>query len=62
MKNLGAAEIIVSIDSNDGIVIRHGSDRKIILASKSAEDCTREDWDALWDAFEKLGTQWTLDL
>ena len=55
MKNLGAAEIVISIDSKDGIVIRHGSDRKIILASKSAEDCTREDWDKLWFALELLG-------
>jgi hypothetical protein len=54
-KNLGAAEIIISIDNQNGIVVRHGDDKNLILAQKNASDCTREDWDKLWFALELLG-------
>lgn len=49
---LGSASLIVSISDAEGFVVRHGSNPDIILASKSADQCTEDDWDTLWSLFD----------
>ncbi len=59
-KNLGSAEIVISIDNSNGIVIRHGSDTSYVLARKPADECVNSEWDALWTALENLGIKPTV--
>jgi hypothetical protein len=52
---LGSAKIIVSINDREGLVVRHGSDPNVILASKPASKCGKDDWDRIWDTIDSLG-------
>jgi len=50
-KNLGAASILISIDKR-GLNIWHGTNQQALLATKSFDDTSLNDWDNLWKFFE----------
>ena len=52
---LGSAKIIVSIDDQEGLVVRHGYAADAILASLPASKCDRETWDKIWQTLDGLG-------
>jgi hypothetical protein len=52
---LGSASIIVSFNDKEGLVVRHGSNPDLILASKPAAECEHSDWDKVWNCFQELG-------
>lgn len=53
--NLGSAKIIVSINDKEGLVVRHGLDPDLILASLPADRCDGETWNKIWETIEGLG-------
>ena len=54
---LGSAKIIISIDDEEGLVVRHGQQPDVILASLPAAECNGMTWDRLWYAIEDLGAR-----
>jgi hypothetical protein len=52
---LGSAQIIVSINDEEGLVVRHGEHPDLILASLPADQCDRTTWDKIWETLDGLG-------
>ena len=52
---LASAQIIVSINGEEGLVVRHGSHPDMILASLPASQCDRQTWDKIWETLDGLG-------
>ena len=52
---LGSAQIIVSINDKEGLVVRHGEQPNLILASLPASECDGETWNKIWETLDGLG-------
>jgi len=52
---LGSAEIIVSINDEEGLMIRHGEQPDLILAHLPANKCDGEIWNKIWETLDGLG-------
>lgn len=46
----GAAHILIELEDSE-IIVRHGSDKSVILFQKKAR---KGDWDKIWDAIKKI--------
>ena len=53
--SLGSAAIIVSINDEEGLLIRHGSEPDLVLASLPADKCDRATWNKIWEMLDGLG-------
>jgi hypothetical protein len=52
---LGSAQIIVSINDQEGLVVRHGDQPNVILASLPASECDLTTWNKIWETLDGLG-------
>ena len=52
---LGSAEIIVSINDKEGLMVRHGDQPDIILALLPAVQCDGTTWNKIWETLDGLG-------
>lgn len=52
---LGSAQIIVSINDTDGLVVYHGGEPDLILASLPASECDGTTWNKIWETLDGLG-------
>ena len=52
---LGAGQIILSINDKEGLVVRHGYQPDIILASLPADQCDGTTWKKIWETLDGLG-------
>jgi hypothetical protein len=52
---LGSAQIIVSINDTDGLVVYHGSEPELILAHLPADQCDGTTWNKIWETLDGLG-------
>ena len=52
---LGSAQIIVSINDEEGLVVRHGEQPDLILAHLPADQCDGTTWNKIWETLDGLG-------